>query len=221
MPWQCFMLQETNTCARYLRRFTFGGRPDGVDLNPGPDHEICPAGSEYEGYKQGHEASVRIENGRIKWTKWETTPAGRKRHYMANQDESVPHKDPRWPKTCKNCGQKFKAKHVWQVFTHHLYKTPDGKLVTIHPNPQSPELTCPPGAMLWVDWVPDDWCGPEGKGSLSVMTPGGIWHIDAPATGGGRWTRTGEPPNVTATPSILIGTAYHGFLTGGVLTDPI
>ncbi len=58
---------------------------------------------------------------------------------------------------------------------------------------------------------------------LLVLTPGGTWCVDCPATGGGHWTRTGEPPNVTATPSIHLSPGvgppheWHGFLTAGAL----
>jgi hypothetical protein len=52
---------------------------------------------------------------------------------------------------------------------------------------------------------------------VCVMTPGGEWNIDGRSTGGGYWTRTGTPPKLTVRPSILIGRAYHGFLTDGKL----
>jgi hypothetical protein len=72
-------------------------------------------------------------------------------------------------------------------------------------------------------------------GELCVKIPGGSagseWNVDRgrllnesmieqgkprrfPA-----WTRTGEPPNVTANPSINWVGFYHGWLKNGVLTD--
>jgi hypothetical protein len=56
-----------------------------------------------------------------------------------------------------------------------------------------------------------------------VLPPGeayDIWTIDGLASSGGRWTRTGEAPNFTVTPSILTP-KYHGYLTAGVLTDSL
>ena len=54
------------------------------------------------------------------------------------------------------------------------------------------------------------------------------WPVDAPSSGGGHWTRSGDPRacNITASPSIAIGEPgkpgfYHGFLRAGVLTDHI
>lgn len=35
------------------------------------------------------------------------------------------------------------------------------------------------------------------------------------------WTVTGEPPNITVTPSINMVNTYHGFLTNGVLSDDV
>jgi hypothetical protein len=64
------------------------------------------------------------------------------------------------------------------------------------------------------------WRGPDGR-CLVLKTPAGDWVIDGPASGGGRWERTGVPPLITARPSILIPGQYHGWLTAGVLSDDI
>jgi hypothetical protein len=75
-----------------------------------------------------------------------------------------------------------------------------------------------PGAM----WLDED-------GELCVILPGGgsEWNVDRgrkyneqkPSRNLPAWTRTGDLPKVTATPSInAIGT-YHGWLRDGVLTD--
>ena len=62
---------------------------------------------------------------------------------------------------------------------------------------------------------------------LAVMTPAGIACLDCPADKDphGYWTRSGEPPNITVTPSLNINpdgdapeSKRHGFLTAGVLT---
>lgn len=42
------------------------------------------------------------------------------------------------------------------------------------------------------------------------------WDIDGPMSNGRGWYRTGEPPNVTAVPSV-VAEEYHGFLLNGKL----
>ena len=83
----------------------------------------------------------------------------------------------------------------------------------------------PVGAMAWLahkpgneHMLPVDQHGATQQ-HLAVVTPGGTWCIDCPATNSKQgWTRTGEPPKVTATPSIQCG-PYHGWLRDGMLTD--
>lgn len=61
-----------------------------------------------------------------------------------------------------------------------------------------------------------------GRECWQIMTPGGNWDtclgVDKP---GGMWTVTGEVPNITVTPSILINQGelreWHGFITNGEL----
>jgi len=59
---------------------------------------------------------------------------------------------------------------------------------------------------------------------LQVMTPAGLVCLDCPETDPpyGHWERTGEPPNVTATPSLNVNEgnpgAWHGWLRSGELT---
>lgn len=62
---------------------------------------------------------------------------------------------------------------------------------------------------------------------LLVCLPNGtFWCIDSlPAKGESGWDVTGEPPNITVSPSIYNGpgqpNAYHGFLSNGILSDDI
>jgi hypothetical protein len=81
-----------------------------------------------------------------------------------------------------------------------------------------------PGAMYdATPWTPGTWRGPDGRCWAIVLPPAGrsdFWLIDGEASGGGRWTRTGTPPVISVTPSILTPN-YHGFLQGGVLTDSL
>lgn len=52
---------------------------------------------------------------------------------------------------------------------------------------------------------------------LLVKTPGGVWCTGCPATqSGAHWSVEGEPPRVTAHPSIISGD-YHGWLRDGKL----
>ena len=57
---------------------------------------------------------------------------------------------------------------------------------------------------------------------LNVMTPAGIACLDCPASKPpyGYWSRSGEPPIVTVTPSLDIkgSSPWHGNLTAGVLS---
>ena len=100
---------------------------------------------------------------------------------------------------------------------HWFWRTSDGSLV--------PWDELKPGAMWWEreDGEPDELC---------VKLPGGsrgtTWNIDQGkrinALPGEKsrcpeWTRTGDVPNVTVTPSINWFGHYHGWLRDGVLTD--
>ena len=129
-----------------------------------------------------------------------------------------PHDDPRWPSRCA-CGHAFEPGDEWQLFHRDLYARRDtGEQTTLSEAPH--------GAMWYADWF-SDYKGPDGH-TLVVKTPGGDWIVDMPPGGKGRpWTRTGAPPDVTATPSIAIGRdppgdgpwKYHGWLRDGYLVE--
>ena len=121
--------------------------------------------------------------------------------------------DLRWPKACI-CGQPFTETDHWQVIVNRLYSgAPDGKLYAL----QDKDL--PPGAMWEAPWYGgSDWIGQDGK-SIVVQLPSGTdFPIDAPSHDGGRWTRTGTPPQITVRPSINEVGRYHGHLIDGVLS---
>lgn len=190
MSWQCFMLESTGWARRALRRFTFR------------DDAACPD-SPY-----GHDASMPIEDGPVRYA-----PDG-----TWTVDSDIPHDDPRWPMQCL-CGYVFSDDDRWQVHGEQLWRAPDGNKYTVT---GWRDDSAPAGAMWDAPWYHDipDWIGPDGR-SLSVMLPDcTAWLIDGPSRTGGKWTRTGEVPHVTASPSIA-SAGYHGFLQNGVLTDDL
>lgn len=117
-------------------------------------------------------------------------------------------RDARWPTKCDKCDYVFKHDDEWQVFVDAVYANDLGVEFSLR-NP-------PPGAMWQAPWLPASRNrAPDGI-PLIVVCPGGDqWNIDGPATNGPGWTRTGEPPNITASPSIQTSN-YHGFLQNGV-----
>lgn len=131
------------------------------------------------------------------------------------EHKDYPRDDPRWPKTCP-CGYEFQEDDSWQVNIRTLYSSPEmNGLVTID--------DAPVGAM-WDAWWYDT-KGPDGR-CIVVRTPGGDWIVDYSCKDGKGWTRTGEPPKITASPSIGIGLndkgqpwKYHGWLRNGVLEE--
>jgi hypothetical protein len=123
------------------------------------------------------------------------------------------HDDPRWPTHC-SCGHPFTPgdirQHQWEIL---LRRSDNGELVTLD--------RAPVGAMWFADWYA--FKGPDGR-CLVVRTPAGDWIVDSPSSNSRTpWTRTGTPPFVTATPSILFdperngGCGYHGWLRDGKL----
>lgn len=115
---------------------------------------------------------------------------------------------------------------MWQHFGQEIYRRADtGEETTL--------LEASPGAMYYADWMlykgsekPGDlFCGPDGH-CLVLLVPGGQWMVDGPASNGPKgkpgWTRSGTPPDVTASPSIGIGERceiYHGWLRNGILSS--
>ncbi len=125
-----------------------------------------------------------------------------------------PHADPRWPATCHHCGYRFVESDHWQFNPHALYRRGDtGDLVTLG--------AAPVGSMWSAHWLRDvkRYNKPRPDGIvLVVRTPGGDWVVDGPSSNGDGWDRQGAVPNITATPSIVIG-AYHGWLRDGCLVS--
>lgn len=152
----------------------------------------CPGGMGY------HNVSVNLDI-----IDWPQNDGG----LMANDRD---HDDPLWPTHC-DCGYKFTEDDEWQHGRTILYKRSDGgEDTTIR--------DAPVGAMWNAHWLPSNRTGPDGI-DLVVKTPDGDWQIDGPSSNGGNgWTRTGEIPDVTVRPSILMPN-YHGWLTNGSLIE--
>jgi len=64
----------------------------------------------------------------------------------------------------------------------------------------------------WRDWAAK-------RAPIAVVCPNGEeWEIDRWSSNGDGWTVTGEPPNITCSPSIVAGN-YHGWLRNGEFSD--
>jgi hypothetical protein len=142
-----------------------------------------------------------------------------------------------WPTACE-CGEPVPADRggLWYrgPSAGRLWDTPSGRLE--------------PGCIYEATWLrPKRWLEPGQDSYLSaeywdacraagrILVPlaavcpdGRHWVLHAHASNGTRrpdglitgWSVTGEPPRITARPSIVTG-SYHGWLTDGVFSDPI
>lgn len=189
----CFWLDPTDEVEVSLRRYH------------GEHDSACCKTSGY-GY---HNATALMERGH--------------RHsYPQVHGDVWPHHDHRWPATC-SCGYIFADTDHWQFNPDGLYRCANnGELVTLE--------NAPPGAMFNSYWHANDdlfRAGTDGV-FLSVKLPDQTWWcVDGPGNRDGElvagvWTRQGQIPRVSASPSIHIHglnmpTTYHGHLTEGVL----
>lgn len=191
---ECFFLKPEPLARETLRRYR--GRKEGEERCPGPF-----------GY---HDACAVIGES-VEYT--ETDFNGRGTLAFARND-------PRWPSHCA-CGYEFDSESdSWQHNLDRLYTGhPSGALYTLSYSPAYGGA--PPGAMWDADWLGRNEYmrsrSPDGI-ILVVRTPDGDWEVDGKASNGPGWTRTGVPPKVTATPSILFP-KYHGWLRDGFLVD--
>ena len=55
---------------------------------------------------------------------------------------------------------------------------------------------------------------------IVILPDGNAWMIDRNASNGPGWEVSGDPPSLTARPSIATET-YHGWLNDGVLSDDL
>jgi hypothetical protein len=127
-------------------------------------------------------------------------------------DDTISRDDPRWPKFCPGCGKGFADTDEWQVNVDALYRRSDtGAIVALG--------EAEAGAMWDAYWW--RYKGPDGKCLVVKLPNGHDWIIDGPSQQHkepGAWTRTGTPPLITASPSILADD-YHGWLRNGILSS--
>jgi hypothetical protein len=223
VTWQTYWLERTGQVALGLRRY---------------HHDPVAADATY---------AWTCEQGwhwAIGWTgegtaRYHPDPDGPHREHLGFPDD-VPlgRADPRWPKACgQGCGYEFTDDDQWQRWQEPIWTRPDATTrsqYVLHSQIVPPWLLpAGPGATYDSWWFPDAWRGADGIAyTVRCPRPDGSagtwldWPVDAPATGGGRWARSGDPraANVTASPSIAIGDParpgyYHGFLQSGLLTD--
>ncbi|MHC4507747.1 MAG: hypothetical protein ACYTAO_02170 [Planctomycetota bacterium] len=151
------------------------------------------------------------------------TPPEYKNGAGLGEHPDYPHDHPSWPKKC-SCGRDFGSDDHWQVNVNVLYVARgtkeaagyDGQLFVIQ--------EAPVGAMWDAWWYKDNFKGADGK-CIVLKTPGGDWIVDGTSSDGGKWQRSGEPPELTVNPSIGIGRepgkpwTYHGWLRDGYLVE--
>jgi hypothetical protein len=124
-----------------------------------------------------------------------------------------------YPTQCDECPYIFEAGAHRSADLTPLWQREDtGELILLN--------EAPVGAMWLATWFPPSFGSPvhqserPGQPHLIVKTPGGDWDVDAKSANGSGWSWSGTPPNVTASPSILIQSSlpeYHGWLRNGEL----
>lgn len=217
---QCFWLDPTGLARLSLRRFTFsvGETSGAID-----GHRDCPA--QPGGCDATVETDVEFEpvvnTDDDGWVSRGSVP------YEFQVDAS----DPRWPKDCEHCGLPFADTDEWQVNQVDVYVRGDtGERIAF----RGYQDVAMAGALFDCWWLKgragqtqararggpngkQDCTGPDGIALVAICPNGAQWMIDGPATGGGGWTRTGDPrkpETLSVSPSIIAGD-YHGFLGSG------
>lgn len=128
--------------------------------------------------------------------------------------DNWPHDDARWPASCA-CGYAFAPEDHWQRHDRPVYRLPDGMEFALR---HSFGTVAPPGTMIRIPWY-DAYAKQPGESWLVALPDGGEWITTQSAKGGGHWTVTGTPPNITASPSIFHNapTGWHGWIRDGFL----
>jgi hypothetical protein len=213
-PWPCYWLERTGVAAVALRRYEQLG-----------DHTArsCADGWHQAFAWTGDRVDYPLD---AEWT-----------HPRAEDAyPPPPARSRRWPRECDGCGRRFSADARLQVWCEEVLDGPDEAEWSAHWEFVPPGCRkAGYGAMWDAPWTqrfrpnpakPDDglW--------LVVRCPFGLgndWQVDNAASGGGFWTRTGDPrrpSTLSVSPSIAIGhpgdpAYYHGFLQSGHLTRSV
>lgn len=191
MAWPCFLIEPTLRYQRFTRRYSKDGTAT----------PACPHGQYHNAVEvldvvtiERHEDAITYCDGAI----------------PADIRPSL-----KFPTQCL-CGYHFvEGDHEQYGFSVLMRDDRTGNEYTLR--------NVPVGAMWHAPWLrpfPEHNHAGDPKGPIIVRLPcGWDWNVDGPSKNGGYWTRTGSPPNLTVTPSILVP-GYHGFLRDGSLTDP-
>lgn len=124
-------------------------------------------------------------------------------HMPDLHDDTLP-----WPTACDTCGEEFTETKRSAGLLHEWARPDTGET---HPRPHD----FGPGAMWNADWMPSAMRNDDGVYLVVICPDGSEWHIDGPSSGGGRWSRTGTPPDITVSPSVQTNAGYHGYLKNG------
>lgn len=129
--------------------------------------------------------------------------------------DNWPHDDARWPEACGACGYTFAPEDHWQRNDNAIYRLPDGGEFAFW---GAFGKAAPPGTMIRAAWY-DRFAGQPGESWIVALPDGGEWITTQKATGGGYWTVTGTPPDITVSPSIWHDSpaGWHGFIRSGIL----
>jgi len=200
MTWTCIWTEETGEVDITLRRYSPSATVD----------PPCPGPRSY------HDASVVIGREPHRRSASGTLEAIFAEDYAGNAG---------WPVAC-GCGYVFVPEDEWQVNQEPIYRDPAT-------GQEWGQQSLPVGAMYHAPWYGSLGMGADGIALTVALPPErpdmrpNFWHVDGPSRNNGvpgaGWTRTGDPrnpPTLSVTPSILTGD-YHGYLTAGVLTDPL
>lgn len=225
---RCFWLEPTGMVELSLRRFTYG-LSKGEEARPG--HRVCRAQPlRDDGYRQGCDASVKLGiEIPIRFEK--AKPGGFRTIREVPVKDRPKASDRRWPKACSSCGEPFKRGDTRQVNQAEVYvRSDDGEEVAFRGYGDRSMAGALYHAWWREGWISKDaqgnergYTGPDGICLVAVCPNGMAWEVDGPATGGGGWTRTGDPrkpETLSVTPSIVAGD-YHGYLQAGVFTAHI
>lgn len=206
----CYWAERTGRAQIQLRKFMFG--LTSVTTHPDETYRFCP--KRENGYGC---LGVKLTDIFVLANFKESENFGLTLHQP--EEDFTNHPD--WPTHCDYCGKLFPETAMTAIDSNLEYKRIETN-ETYTTNNNFDKNT--PGMLYDGWWLHFGETKKEDGISLVAVTPNGHhWHIDGPATGGGTWTRTGDPKKpetLTVSPSILVSD-YHGFLQNGRFTDDL